>query len=268
MDRETRARLERAFDGWRIVAFDPTADLPMLVGEGSRVAVAGGDGTIHFVIRALAGTGATLGVLGLGTYNNFARALRLPEDVEESIDVALNGRPAPVTIGRVNGHAFVEAAMLGLFGEAIALGETVKERAFGEVGEELKLILEGSAFNYHVSGDVTRQGKAMSLVVANTPTTGAHLPLGEKVPDEPALELLPTVGATRLDLLGRLMMAAVGAGDSMAEPGLRFRSIRVETDPVVEIYADGEHAGRTPAEFTAEVGAVAVMVPWSRSASG
>src|SRR5262249_35231920 len=45
-----------------------------------RVVVAGGDGTVHHAVRALAGTDTALGVLPVGTGNDFAKAAGLPTD--------------------------------------------------------------------------------------------------------------------------------------------------------------------------------------------
>ena len=58
--------------------------------------VAGGDGTIGVVLRALADTECQVALLPLGTFNNFARALRIPEDVDGAIEVAgAPGRTSP-----------------------------------------------------------------------------------------------------------------------------------------------------------------------------
>ncbi|MBS45515.1 MAG: diacylglycerol kinase [Nocardioides sp.] len=67
---------------------------------GSRtIVVAGGDGSMHAVVAALHRrnelSGATIGLLPLGTGNDFARGCDIPLDVEEAARVVLGGRPMP-----------------------------------------------------------------------------------------------------------------------------------------------------------------------------
>ena len=54
--------------------------------------VAGGYGTIGYVARALAGTRRRLGILSLGTFNNFALGLGMPEDLDRAIAVVRAGK--------------------------------------------------------------------------------------------------------------------------------------------------------------------------------
>ena len=60
-----------------------------------RIVVAGGDGSLHAVIAALYRRHeldhAVLGLLPMGTGNDFARSLKIPLDVEEAAHVVLSG---------------------------------------------------------------------------------------------------------------------------------------------------------------------------------
>ncbi len=86
------------------------------VTHGAELVVAGGgDGTISCVAGALAGTGAKLGILPLGTLNHFARDLGLPLDLAEAAQVIANGTPRAVDIAEVNGRLFVNNSAIGLY---------------------------------------------------------------------------------------------------------------------------------------------------------
>jgi len=67
-----------------------------------RIVVAGGDGSIHAVIKALYRrhdlAGSVLGLLPLGTGNDFARGNGIPLDVEDAAHVVLEGRVAPMDL--------------------------------------------------------------------------------------------------------------------------------------------------------------------------
>jgi len=67
-----------------------------------RIVVAGGDGSIHAVVAALYRRhdleGTTLGLLPLGTGNDFARSTGIPLDVEEAARVLVSGTPTPMDL--------------------------------------------------------------------------------------------------------------------------------------------------------------------------
>lgn len=70
---------------------------------GSRtIVVAGGDGSMHAIVAALHRRHelgrSTLGLLPLGTGNDFARGTGLPLDIEQAARVLLEGRPRPMDL--------------------------------------------------------------------------------------------------------------------------------------------------------------------------
>ena len=84
---------------------------------------AGGDGTIHHVVQAVAQTDAILAVIPTGTYNHFARDLEIPLTWREALDVALNGQPRQIDAGRINDRYFINNVSLGLYPELVARRE-------------------------------------------------------------------------------------------------------------------------------------------------
>ncbi|MEM0962139.1 MAG: diacylglycerol kinase family protein [Bacteroidota bacterium] len=68
--------------------------------KGHLVVAAGGDGTIHEVVNGLAGTGGTLGVLALGTGNDFAAALGVASSLPEAARQLATARPRLVDLGK------------------------------------------------------------------------------------------------------------------------------------------------------------------------
>jgi len=67
-----------------------------------RIVVAGGDGSLHAVVRALHRrrelSGRVLALLPLGTGNDFARGVGLPLEPEEAAEIVLAGAPRPVDL--------------------------------------------------------------------------------------------------------------------------------------------------------------------------
>ncbi len=256
------AKIRKAFESSLIVEFDPKMNLEKLVAPTATVVVAGGDGTIGWVVRKLADTKHPVGILSMGTFNNFAKSLHLPPTVDAGIRVIKEGRPHPITLGRLNGKIFLEAAAIGLFGETIAAGESAKDRAFGAFAEDMKHLAEARPFTYELTGDIRGSGTAMSLVFTNTTSIGSQMPVSDKTPVEPYLELSVHAGATRRDIVKRVLARAVLSKHSEHGMGqvFKFRKLLVVTRPKVRIYADNAQLGRTPATVTAELSALKVIL--------
>ena len=262
MTPEIEAKLRRAFATSLAVEFDPKMDLEKLVSPKAMVIVAGGDGTIGWVVRRLADTRHPVGILSLGTFNNFAKSLHLPTTVDAAIRVIKQGKPRPITLGRLNGKVFLEAAAIGLFGETIAAGESAKDRAFGAFAEDLKHVMEARPFTYELTGDIRGSGSCMSLVFTNTTSIGSQMPVSDKTPEDPYLELSVHAGASRTDIVKRVLARAVLSKHKEGGLGqvFKFRKLTVTTKPKVRIYADNAHLGRTPATITAELSALHVIL--------
>src|SRR3989442_10299152 len=133
MNAGVESKLRAAFADYLVVDFAPKMEIEKLISERARIVVAGGDGTVEFMVRKFADSKHPVGILALGTFNNLARSLGLPMDVDDAIAVARDGDARAITLGRVNGKIFVEACAIGLFGETIVLGDSAKDMEFGKL---------------------------------------------------------------------------------------------------------------------------------------
>ena len=103
-----------------------------------RIVVAGGDGSLHAVIACLHKRGDlgrnVLGLLPLGTGNDFARGTDIPLDIEEAARVILHGevRPMDLVVDEV-GEVVVNSVHVGAGANASRRGARWKER-LGSVG--------------------------------------------------------------------------------------------------------------------------------------
>ena len=80
----------------------------------SVVVAAGGDGTVRLVAQELAGTGVPLGVIPLGTGNDFAMANGIPDDVAGALDRIVRRSTRAIDLLEVNGRLFVTAGGIGI----------------------------------------------------------------------------------------------------------------------------------------------------------
>lgn len=261
---EIEAKLRALFTDHLIIPFDPKQDFDKLITQRARIVIAGGDGSVELVVRKLADSKHPVGILSLGTFNNFASALGLPADLDKQIQVIKEGRPRPITLGRVNGTVFLEACAIGLFGETIALGQDMKDFEYGRLAGDFANVITAKPFKYRLKGDLEGDGMAMSLVFANTHSVGARLPVGDSTPKQANLQFAIHAGRTRTDIAGRAIASALLMKHKEEEGEgqvFRFRKVSVQTQPRVRVYADNVLVGRTPATVTAEISAVRVVLP-------
>ena len=118
---------------------DPST-LPDVVREavdsGARlVVVGGGDGTTSCAAGVLADVpkpdGAVLGVLPLGTANDFARSLDIPKGVDAASQVLATGKIVDIDIGRANTAPFLNLASIGLSVRVARVLKQDLKRRFG-----------------------------------------------------------------------------------------------------------------------------------------
>lgn len=83
------------------------------------VVAAGGDGTLRSIAEQVRGTGATFGVIPVGTFNFFARTHLVPEDHEGAVRLLLTGNARPIRLGSLNGRTFLINASLGIYAKSI-----------------------------------------------------------------------------------------------------------------------------------------------------
>ena len=107
------------------------------------VVAAGGDGTLNEVVSGMAEQAfrPKLGLIPVGTTNDFARALNIPFTIEEAVETMIHGETIPLDIGKVNEKYFVN----------IAAGGSLTELTY-EVPSKLKTVLGQLA--YYIKGAV------------------------------------------------------------------------------------------------------------------
>ncbi|MDQ8730531.1 diacylglycerol kinase family protein [Bradyrhizobium sp. LHD-71] len=86
-----------------------------LAGRLDAVIAAGGDGTIGAIAGALADTGVPMGIIPLGTFNNFAKDVGLPRELGEAVEVIARGHVTAVDAAEVNGRVFVNNSSIGVY---------------------------------------------------------------------------------------------------------------------------------------------------------
>lgn len=103
-----------------ILLAEDGSDIERLASEAAKsdakiIVAGGGDGTISAVAAIAHKAGKTLGVLPLGTLNNFSKDLGIPQDISEAVKVIAEGYTRMIDLAEVNGRIFINNSSIGLY---------------------------------------------------------------------------------------------------------------------------------------------------------
>jgi diacylglycerol kinase (ATP) len=226
---------------------------------GLDVVVAGGDGTVRAAAAALVGGDAALGIIPTGSFNNIARSLALPADLEPALKVIAAGRTSTIDCGAAHRSAaddpviFFEAAGVGLDAATFGAAELVERRGLRHGLRLLWRALRWRRRRMVVELDGRRTvTSALLVTVSNGPyygfgfTVAAHADLTDG-----RFEVSIFRRMSRWDLIRHF--AAVARGRRRYEPRIRTeRAARVGIEGLrrsIPVHADGEVIGITPVRF-------------------
>lgn len=254
------------------------AALEQVCGEGhDLVVVGGGDGTVSAAAGLVAGTDLTLGVLPLGTANDFARTLEIPDDLEAACGALAHGKVVDVDVGRARGRAFLNVASVGLsVGVTDALTPGLKRR-LGPLAYPVATLL---AYRRHrpftarlefPDGDhePVELVDLLQVAIGN----GRHYGGGNAVSPTAGIDdhLLDVYAIVRGRLRDHVSIARLLKDGSFVHHDrvhhLTTRRMRLVTDEVMPVNLDGEIASATPALFEIERNGLHVVVPPTASAA-
>ncbi len=251
------------------------------------VVCAGGDGLVCVTLQAIAGTGVPLGLLPGGTGNDLARELDVPDDdPRAAADIVLAGSVRTIDLGSVestpdpgNPHGwgigqpmrFATIAGTG-FDARVTLRANRMRRPKGSLRYSFAAVPEllgQLAMPYRIelsgepggSGDRIFETEAVMVAVGNTRTYGGGMLIcPDAVVDDGLLDLTVVGTMSRIQMMR--LLPALAAGKRIDHPAVgHYRASAITLTAAVPATADGDPAGRLPATFRSEPGALAVLVP-------
>lgn len=251
-----RAGIEVIEDGW-------PADIAP---EADCIVGAGGDGTLIGAIESAIARGLPLGIVPLGTFNELARTLGVPLDVEAAVRTIAVRRERAIDVARVNGTYFVNEASIGISSRLTQLQTPELKKRFGALG------VIGTAFQafrharpIHV--EVEHDGgcerlRTVQLTIANSHRFGGLVNVEDASIDDGWLDLY-SVDIRSLRQAFSVARAVLSGKRAQADGlrTIRARRFTLRTRHAHRITADGEPAGTTPARFELLPKALRVYVP-------
>lgn len=270
--RAARTRLEAAgFDLLGLFPVDRGGDLEATLAAAldlrpDLLIVGGGDGTLSLASRRLARLDIALGVLPLGTTNNFARTLGIPLGVAGAVGVLTGGKVADVDLGEVDGTFFANLVSVGLSGQVAGTVPHGLKRVLGRAAYPLTAMarLPGHRpFRATItSGGQSRTVTTHQLNIANGSFHAGRPITADASADDRLLLAYSLGGASRPALIGATIRHALrGAHRRHADPAfLATSGLHLHTDPPLPLDVDGEVYGHTPVKVTLAANALRVMV--------
>lgn len=261
-------RLRKALDGARLryrPADSTAAGIPQLVTaalhDGHRRFLAlGGDGTFNGLVNGLASQAAVplaqclAGVGALGTGNDWARAMQVPDDPDRLALLMARGAGRTVDLGvaaDASGRRryFHNVAGAGLDAEAVRCTPAGGPRRLAYLAGLARALAGFRAPRFSVTIDGRAQsGQYMLVLAANGPCCGGGMRLspGARLDDGwfDLVTVTPFDAAAALAKLPGLFNGRL-AGDP-AFTVTRCRSATIASEPPCGVELDGESAGRTP----------------------
>lgn len=216
-----------------------------------RLLVAGGDGTLHYVIQALAQSGTALGLLPLGRADDFAAALGLPKDLDAAVEVAVGGEIRCVDLGRAGDRWFAGIASVGLDGEACRIANTDSGRLRGPLVYAMSGVRAWRSYvpiHVRVTGPFGSIGDEVVLAAfANSPRYGGGLRLAPEASlDDGRLDVVIVKRMSVLSLI--VALPSLLRGRHLGHRSVRFERdavVTLDCQPGTPLYADGEMIGLT-----------------------
>lgn len=141
------------------------------------VIAAGGDGTAQQVAKGVLGTDAILGVLPMGSGNDFAKSLGMDKPFEQALDVLKRADINRIDVVQTGSDIFLNIFGVGIDGltNYYAAGSPLKSASLRYFVSAVKALLQADRFEYECIIDGDRlAGKSSMIVVANGPTEGGR----------------------------------------------------------------------------------------------
>jgi diacylglycerol kinase (ATP) len=226
------------------------------------VVAAGGDGTINEVVNGLARdwSQATLGVIPLGTGNDFCRTIGMPGEVSQAVETLLRGESHAVDVICVDSDAtcyFVNVSAGGFSGLVDERLTDEMKAAWGPLAYlRTALAALPDLTDYHMTiqfdDEEPQELVAYNIVLANARYVAGGVPIApEAVTDDGLMDVIivPATSLPRLAPLAPLILL----GRHLQHEDLIFRrahKVAVESRPGMWFNTDGELVGNEPATFT------------------
>lgn len=229
--------------------------------------VGGGDGTLNRFVGPLLERRVPLGIVPLGTANDLARTLGIPQGPEEAARLVTAGKTSRIDVGLANDAYFLNAAGIGLsvdIGSQMSHDEKVRLGVIAYAKHLWRLLRKGKGFHTWIEAESLRiNGHVVQVTVANGRHYGGGMTVREDAAiDDGVLTVLLVWPRTMVTYLRHFMAFRSGRYRPGTPVALgRAPRLELRTRPPRRVSTDGEVRTGTPVHFRVLNRALEVFVP-------
>ena len=237
---------------------------------GHVLVAAGGDGTASTVASVAVRTGATFGVIPLGTLNHFARDAGIPLELDKAVATIAAGGTRALDVGVMNDATFINNASLGLYPQLVWERQREQSRGRGKsIAFLIALVRTWRRYptvGVHITvDDVELLRRTPFVFIGNGEYRAEGMDLGTRASlNSATLSVYLAPGVGRLEFLQLPIRALRGRlRDDVKFESFRACDIRIETrGRLIDVALDGElRSEETPLRCSIKRGVLTTLVP-------
>jgi diacylglycerol kinase (ATP) len=232
----------------------------------NKIVAAGGDGTINEVVNGLAGSGAVLGLLPVGTVNVFATELGLPShNLDACWEIIQSDQTRLVDLPSANGKYFVQLAGVGLDAQAVKETSLALKRSFGPLSYLISAaqIAARTPPRLFIESETAPIRESSFVLIGNGRHYGGPFPFFKHAANDDGL--LDVVAFKQLGYLEIIKyLQDVFFSSDIRLPEVEYfqtRRLRITSEQDVPVELDGELVGNCPVEFAIRDQRLRVLAP-------
>ena len=230
------------------------------------VIAAGGDGTVNEVLNGLSGD-VPLGIIPVGTANDFAKQVGIPIDPDHAMDVILQRKPMRIDTAEINGRRFLNVSTGGIGAEATAETPAEAKDALGPLAYAITLTRKLAGLHPQTArftgDDFTLECKFVAFAVGNARATGGGTLITPRAKVRDGLmDLCVVEGMPRGEFA--MLSMKIKRGEHLASEGVHYHqssSLLIETKRSITVNVDGESMRLKRLEYHARPGDLRIFLP-------
>lgn len=231
------------------------------------ILIAGGDGTVDNVVNYIKNLNIELpiGILPVGTANDFAKFIGIPEDIETACKQILNSEPKEIDIGKVNDKYFINVASTGLFTDVSQKTDVNLKNTIGKLAYYVKGIEQLPNFrkiNIKVTSEVQSFEGGMYLMLVFNGETAGNFKLAYKSRiDDGLLDVIIIRAGMLIDIIPLFIKILRGEHLENVNGILYFKTdkLQIECEEDIATDVDGEKGPSFPLYIDCIKGGIKVL---------